>query len=387
MPAKNYLVYGLLDTREDHLGDVKYVGKSSYGLSRPKAHSYPSSLKKKTRVANWVIALRNAGKKPEIIVLESIEKKEDLNAAEIFWIELMRLAGANLCNHTKGGDGGGLGRKKGVKLSEKTKENMRQAHLGKKHTLDSILKIKAAGEKRGKPVFKEGNIKECATCGEIKNEEDFGFRKSLSLGLIRKNTVCKACRYAYERSWSKKNKERSKQHKKNNREKRIKILKKILCDAKNKPCVDCGIRYEQYVLDFDHVTKDKKISISKMVNLAYNVDVFLSEMAKCELVCSNCHRVRTQKRRSPIKSTPCGVRAEIIKIKEQSPCTDCAKFYPYYVMDFIHRQDEVKLGSIGHKMPLSLQVEETKKCDLVCSNCSRMRTFSKRPKHARPIKF
>jgi hypothetical protein len=42
-------------------------------------------------------------------------------------------------------------------------------------------------------------------------------------------------------------------------------------------------------LDFDHVTGTKKINLSK----AKSLRSAMAEAEKCEVVCANCHRVRT----------------------------------------------------------------------------------------------
>jgi len=61
-------------------------------------------------------------------------------------------------------------------------------------------------------------------------------------------------------------------------------------------CVDCGIKYPYYVLDFDHLTNDNKVdNIAKMVTYL-PVEEILREIDKCEVVCANCHRERTFKR-------------------------------------------------------------------------------------------
>lgn len=71
------------------------------------------------------------------------------------------------------------------------------------------------------------------------------------------------------------------------------------------------------------------------------------------------------------------------KIRETKnvPCADCGQSYPYYVMDFDHRPDENKkfeLGRIVHRSSTRKQVaEEIAKCDVVCSNCHRERTFKR----------
>ena len=79
-----------------------------------------------------------------------------------------------------------------------------------------------------------------------------------------------------------------KEHRLKNRPKRIALIR----EAKNKPCMDCGVSYPHYVMDFDHKT-DKKFLIGRQVHSTTAVSKILEEIAKCDIVCSNCHRERT----------------------------------------------------------------------------------------------
>jgi hypothetical protein len=74
--------------------------------------------------------------------------------------------------------------------------------------------------------------------------------------------------------------------------KALKLRRKAwISSLKDKPCVDCGKVYPPCVMDFDHVRGPKLFSIG--TDCLYPVAKLIAEMAKCELVCSNCHRIRT----------------------------------------------------------------------------------------------
>lgn len=64
---------------------------------------------------------------------------------------------------------------------------------------------------------------------------------------------------------------------------------------KSQPCVDCGNRFHPCAMDFDHISDDKTKNVSWLLNNRSWGEV-LKEIEKCELVCSNCHRVRTWNR-------------------------------------------------------------------------------------------
>jgi len=72
------------------------------------------------------------------------------------------------------------------------------------------------------------------------------------------------------------------------------IKKKELIDLLGGACTDCGEKYPFYVFDFDHVRGTKKASISRL--LCSSPNMIDKEVKKCELVCANCHRVRTYSR-------------------------------------------------------------------------------------------
>lgn len=67
-------------------------------------------------------------------------------------------------------------------------------------------------------------------------------------------------------------------------------------------------------------------------------------------------------------------------LKSSTPCVDCQKIYPYYVMDFDHLRDKAKVVSrIVRSGSMTLLMAEIAKCELVCANCHRLRTFSRIP--------
>lgn len=72
--------------------------------------------------------------------------------------------------------------------------------------------------------------------------------------------------------------------------------KEYVNTVKSAPCTDCKNQYHPFVMDFDHTGDNKEHIISKMVATPFSLDKIKAEIAKCELVCSNCHRMRTLKR-------------------------------------------------------------------------------------------
>jgi hypothetical protein len=61
-------------------------------------------------------------------------------------------------------------------------------------------------------------------------------------------------------------------------------------------CADCGYRDRPEALEFDHLPEfEKSFTISLKV-MSKTLDKLQEEVAKCEVVCSNCHRIRTTAR-------------------------------------------------------------------------------------------
>ena len=88
---------------------------------------------------------------------------------------------------------------------------------------------------------------------------------------------------------------RSNQEKNAQKAKRNRALVEL---AKAGGCVDCGLD-EPDILEFDHVPErgEKLRDIGPMVASGAGVAVLLAELAKCDVVCPNCHRRRTNVRR------------------------------------------------------------------------------------------
>lgn len=62
-------------------------------------------------------------------------------------------------------------------------------------------------------------------------------------------------------------------------------------------CVDCG-NSNIVVLEFDHITNNKKLDISRMRSQSYSLKAIQEEINKCEVRCANCHRIVTYNRRN-----------------------------------------------------------------------------------------
>lgn len=65
-----------------------------------------------------------------------------------------------------------------------------------------------------------------------------------------------------------------------------------LRDIKNGPCTDCGKIFHPACMQWDHIEgRGKFKELSGMSQ--YRFERCLEEISKCELVCGNCHALRT----------------------------------------------------------------------------------------------
>ena len=69
----------------------------------------------------------------------------------------------------------------------------------------------------------------------------------------------------------------------------------------------------------------------------------------------------------------------LIREAKSKPCCDCQMQYPYYVMDFDHREGkEFNIGGSHSYMSFKAILREIAKCDVVCSNSHRERSYQRR---------
>ncbi len=155
--------------------------------------------------------------------------------------------------------------------------------------VDTILlgSVRAGCER----AFVSEPLRRCSRCGLEKPPGDFSTKRRVTGQL---DTYCRPCRSAY-----------GKHHYAVNRQRYIDqavARKRALADERTayllayfegNPCTECGER-DPLILEFDHVG-EKAFSIGpKLATRTWQA--ILEEIAKCEVVCANCHRRRTARR-------------------------------------------------------------------------------------------
>jgi NAD-dependent dihydropyrimidine dehydrogenase PreA subunit len=70
------------------------------------------------------------------------------------------------------------------------------------------------------------------------------------------------------------------------------------------------------------------------------------------------------------------------RYKEENGCFDCGAMLPHYVLEFDHKPEFEKINSpyrVMKDLGLKKAWEEIAKCDVVCANCHRIRTYERKP--------
>jgi hypothetical protein len=131
----------------------------------------------------------------------------------------------------------------------------------------------------------------CRRCGELKPIEEFVWRQKTA---GKRGPYCRLCRAAYAQAHYVANRQlyidRARRRKRIVGKQRVAYLLEFLSAH---PCADCG-ESDPVVLEFDHVA-DKAFTIGEGLR-DRNWESVLAEIAKCDVVCANCHRRRTARR-------------------------------------------------------------------------------------------
>ena len=135
-------------------------------------------------------------------------------------------------------------------------------------------------------------LKVCTICKKKKPLSEFNKNKSRKDGL---NNLCKICSQQRSKLYYQENRKSHLKVIKNNKAKRVKGNIELLLEyLKQHSCIDCG-NDDIRVLEFDHLS-DKFKNVCKLVQDGYSWKTVQKEIAKCEVVCCNCHRIRSLER-------------------------------------------------------------------------------------------
>lgn len=129
----------------------------------------------------------------------------------------------------------------------------------------------------------------CTGCGAVKDVSEFRPRRRGD-GSKTWAQPCKECQKVRVREWQLANPDKCREQNRRANAKRMPPLTAILREAKSQPCVDCGIRLPWQCMDLDHVRGAKVRTIGNATG--FNAETLRAEIAKCEIRCPTCHRLR-----------------------------------------------------------------------------------------------
>jgi hypothetical protein len=137
-------------------------------------------------------------------------------------------------------------------------------------------------------LFGVDDAKRCCTCQQIKPLSEFNKLRRAKDG---RQYSCRDCNKAYHyANWDR----HMVQIRSRVKDQRIVNQTFIVSYLRTHPCVDCG-ETDIVVLEFDHL-RDKTAAISRLIGSSHSVGRILEEIAKCDVLCCNCHRRRTARR-------------------------------------------------------------------------------------------
>jgi transposase-like protein len=228
-------------------------------------------------------------------------------------------------------------------------------------------------------VWRSGRLRRCGRC-----------RHELPLECFNRlgdghQWWCRTCFAAYFRARGELHRDQSKAAK---RARTRSLRAHVLEYLRGHPCVDCG-ESDPVVLEFDHIG-DKTAAIAALVSDGAPLKTIDTEIARCEVVCANCHKRRTARRArwrragpgNPSRpyATPAIARkfAHLHAILARSPCVDCGEGDPL-VLEFDHIRDkrDAVTRLAWHGCSLATIDTEVDKCEIRCANCHRRATASR----------
>jgi hypothetical protein len=132
----------------------------------------------------------------------------------------------------------------------------------------------------------------CSRCKSEKTYDDFQSRESKNG--YRVNSWCKVCHGEHQKIAREPKKKESNRRIQELRAIRREVVRELIVEhLKQNPCLKCG-QTNILCLDFDHRQPNlKSFCISQAVNLVPSIKRLKDEIAKCDILCANCHRIKT----------------------------------------------------------------------------------------------
>ena len=197
------------------------------------------------------------------------------------------------------------------------------------------------------------------------------------------------CRHCFREYFRKRGQLHRDQVKKAERRRRAVAREQAVDYLRRHPCVDCG-ETDIVVLGFDHIA-DKRATITDLIAEGASWRRIAEEIARCEVVCANCHGRRTERRQGSwrmgltmpddeyLAISRWRRRRNVLYVRDvltESSCVDCSE-KDVCVLEFDHVSGD-KNATVSKMMwgeySLAALAAEIARCQVRCANCHRRRT-------------
>ena len=142
-------------------------------------------------------------------------------------------------------------------------------------------------------IADEAPTRRCSLCFREKPLDEFHRRGT------GRQTWCKSCRRVWDSAYHARTRPVRLEQKRQAKAARMAWLHEI----KSRPCQDCRGSFHPAAMTFDHLPGKEKLKDISTLVVTGCVQMAIEEMKKCDLVCSNCHAIRTYIRRLGIEPT------------------------------------------------------------------------------------
>lgn len=111
-----------------------------------------------------------------------------------------------------------------------------------------------------------------------------------SKGIKNNHYLCIECKRLYDRNYHNNRSEFKKKQKQLHQDTRRKNKLELVRNYKsNLGCCKCGEK-DYACLDFHHISDDKEIDVGLAASRNWSIERLAQEIAKCIVICANCHR-------------------------------------------------------------------------------------------------
>lgn len=146
------------------------------------------------------------------------------------------------------------------------------------------------GTRNGYAAHQKAGEQACRPCTEATSAESLARRRSLPPDELERYREGNA-------EASRRRRERVPGQMREQKHRYMATNREIIREAKSVPCTDCGAAYPYYVMQFDHLDAATKEFNIGVIGPTASRSRLLAEIAKCDVVCANCHAERTHSRR------------------------------------------------------------------------------------------